>query len=68
MRVFVCPVSDVLFDFLAAGFGVRMEVKVHHPGVENEAHGGEERLGERCAGGEVEKNKQTSNEFKWSQN
>lgn len=67
MHVFVCPVSDVLFNFLAAGFGVRMEVKVHHPGVENEAHGGEERLGERCAGGEVEK-KQTSNEFKWSRN
>lgn len=47
--VFVRPDSDILFNFLAAGFGVRLEVKVHNPGVEDEVHGREERFGERCA-------------------
>lgn len=49
VHVFVRPDSDVLLNFLAAGFGVCLEVKVHHPGMEDEVHGGEERLGERRA-------------------
>lgn len=63
---------DVLFNFLAAGVGVRMEVKVHNPGVENEAHGREERLGEQCAafgndfGGEVKKTPvRTKSVYSW---
>lgn len=49
VHVSVRPHSDVLLNFLAAGFGVRLEVKVHHPGMEDEVHGREERLGERRA-------------------
>lgn len=48
-RVFVRPDLDLLLNFLAAGFDVRLEVKVHHPGVEDEVHGREERFGERRA-------------------
>lgn len=47
--MFVRPDIDVLFNFLAAGSGVRLEVKVHNPGVEDEAHGREGRFGERGA-------------------
>lgn len=46
--MFVCPDIGLLFNFLAAGFGVRLEVKVHDPGVEDEVRGRQEQLGERA--------------------
>ncbi len=38
--VFVCSVPDILFYFISAGGGLRMEVKEYNPRVESKSHRG----------------------------
>lgn len=38
--VFVRSIPDILFNFISAGFGLRMEVEERNPRVESKTHRG----------------------------